>query len=231
VSKIYKQTYDPIALPDRIELSDKASIDAATSFSRLMAKRHTVRHYSDRSVDYSIIKACIRAAGFSPSGANQQPWHFVAISSKKIKQKIRQAAEEEEENFYAGKGGDEWINALEPIGTDATKEHLEKAPWLIVIFAQRYGVNESGKKYKHYYVTESVGIAVGILITALHQAGLVSLTHTPNPMRFLNKICDRPESNRAVMILVVGHPAKDATVPAAAKYKKPLGEILTTLMD
>ena len=231
MSKIYKQTYDPIALPDRIELSDKASIDAATSFSRLMAKRHTVRHYSDRSVDYSIIKACIRAAGFSPSGANQQPWHFVAISSKKIKQKIRQAAEEEEENFYAGKGGDEWINALEPIGTDATKEHLEKAPWLIVIFAQRYGVNESGKKYKHYYVTESVGIAVGVLITALHQAGLVSLTHTPNPMRFLNKICDRPESNRAVMILAVGHPAKDATVPAAAKYKKPLGEILTTLMD
>ena len=231
MSKIYKQTYDPVALPDRIELSDKASIDAAASFSRLMAKRHTVRHYSDRSVDYSIIKACIRAAGFSPSGANQQPWHFVAISSKKIKQKIRQAAEEEEENFYAGKGGDEWINALEPIGTDATKEHLEKAPWLIVIFAQRYGVNESGKKYKHYYVTESVGIAVGILITALHQAGLVSLTHTPNPMRFLNKICDRPESNRAVMILAVGHPAKDATVPAAAKYKKPLGEILTTLMD
>ena len=225
------KTYQPIPLPDRIKLNDKAAIESANSFSQLMAKRHTVRHYSDRLVDRQLIETCIRAAGFSPSGANQQPWHFVAIANKKIKQKIRQVAEKEERNFYAGKGGDEWISALEPIGTDATKEHLEKAPWLIVVFAERFGVDDNGKKYKHYYVTESVGIAVGILITALHQAGLVSLTHTPNPMRFLNKICDRPESNRAVMILAVGHPAKDATVPAAAKRKKTLNKILTILLD
>ena len=225
------KTYQPIPLPDRIKLNDKAAIESANSFSQLMAKRHTVRHYSDRLVNRQLIETCIRAAGFSPSGANQQPWHFVAIANKKIKQKIRQAAEKEERNFYAGKGGDEWISALEPIGTDATKEHLEKAPWLIVVFAERFGVDDNGKKYKHYYVTESVGIAVGILITALHQAGLVSLTHTPNPMRFLNKICDRPESNRAVMILAVGHPAKDATVPAAAKRKKTLNKILTILLD
>jgi len=226
-----KENYLPIPLPDRLDLSDEEALQAAVSFSQLMAKRHTVRHFSDRTVDLSVIKSCVRAAGFSPSGANQQPWHFVAISNSKIKQRIRQAAEVEEQNFYAGKGGDEWINALEPIGTDATKEHLEKAPWLIVIFAERYGVDDDGEKVKHYYVTESVGIAVGVLITALHQSGLVSLTHTPNPMRFLSEICDRPESNRAVMILAVGHPSKDATVPAAAKKKKPLKEILTILLD
>lgn len=225
-----KKNYLPIPLPDRLELSDEESLQAAISFSQLMAKRHTVRHFSDRAVDLSVIESCVRAAGLSPSGANQQPWHFVAISNSKTKQRIRQAAEAEEQNFYGGKGGDEWISALEPIGTDATKEHLEKAPWLIVIFAERYGVDGNGEKYKHYYVTESVGIAVGVLITALHQSSLVSLTHTPNPMRFLNEICERPESNRAVMILAVGHPSKDATVPSAAKQKKSLAEILTVLV-
>ena len=226
-----KKSYVPIPLPDRLELNNEEALQAAISFSKLMAKRHTVRHFSDQAVDIAVIESCIRAAGFSPSGANQQPWHFVAISNSKIKQKIRQAAEAEEQNFYAGKGGDEWISALEPIGTDSTKEHLERAPWLVVVFAERYGVNDKGEKYKHYYVTESVGIAVGVLITALHQSGLVSLTHTPNPMRFLNEICTRPESNRAVMILAVGHPTKDATVPATAKKKKPLNEILTILLD
>jgi len=226
-----EQSYNPIPLPDRIELSDEEALRAAISFSKLMAKRHTVRHFSERAVNLSVIEACIRAAGFSPSGANQQPWHFVAIANKKVKQKIRQAAEVEEQHFYAGKGGNEWLHALEPIGTDSSKQHLEKAPWLIVIFAQRYGVDVNGEKYKHYYVTESVGIAVGVLITALHQSGLVSLTHTPNPMRFLNEICDRPKSNRAVMILAAGHPSAGATVPAAAKQKKPLEEILTILLD
>ena len=225
------QGYRHIPLPDRIELSDEEALRAAILFSKLMAKRHTVRHFSEREVDLSVIESCIRAAGFSPSGANQQPWHFVAIANKNLKQKIREAAEAEEQNFYSGKGGDEWISALEPIGTDATKAHLEKAPWLIVVFAERYGVDDNGKKVKHYYVTESVGIAVGVLITALHQSGLVSLTHTPNPMRFLNEICERPESNRAVMILAVGHPSQDATVPVAAKKKKALEEILTILLD
>ena len=225
-----KKNYLPIPLPDRLELSDEESLQAAISFSQLMAKRHTVRHFSDRAVDLSVIESCVRAASLSPSGANQQPWHFVAISNSKIKQRIRQAAEAEEQNFYGGKGGDEWINALEPIGTDATKEHLEKAPWLVVVFAERYGVDDKRERYKHYYVTESVGIAVGVLITALHQSGLVSLTHTPNPMRFLNEICERPESNRAVMVLAVGHPSKDATVPSAAKQKKSLAEILTVLV-
>ena len=226
-----KKNYLPIPLPDRLELNDEEALQAAISFSKLMAKRHTVRHFSDRAVDLSVVESCVRAAGFSPSGANQQPWHFVAISNSKIKQRIRQAAEVEEQNFYSGKGGDEWINALEPLGTGATKEHLEKAPWLIVIFAERYGVDGNGEKYKHYYVTESVGIAAGVLITALHQSGLASLTHTPNPMRFLNEICERPESNRAVMILAVGHPSKDATVPTAAKQKKSMSEILTILLD
>ena len=225
-----KQGYMPTPLPDRLELSDDEALQAAISFSKLMAKRHTVRYFSERKIDISVIRECICAAGHSLSGACQQPWYFVAIADKKIKQKIRQAAEIEEENFYAGKGGDEWINALEPIGTDATKEHLEKAPWRIVIFAERYGVDDNGEKYKHYYVTESVGIAVGVLITALHQSDLVSLTHTPSPMRFLNEICERPESNRALMILAVGHPSKDATVPAAMQ-KKPLEEILTILLD
>ena len=143
------------------------------------------------------------------------------------KNQIRAAAEEEEKKFYAGGAGDEWIKALEPIGTNAAKPHLEQAPWLIVIFAERYGEFSDGQRYKNYYVPESVGIASGFLITALHQAGLVSLTHTPNPMTFLNELCDRPASNKPIMILAVGHPADDATVPAIAKIKKPLDAIFT----
>jgi nitroreductase len=153
----------------------------------------------------------------------------VAIRNPDVKAEIRKAAEKEEEAFYAGGGGDEWIKALEPIGTGPEKPHLEIAPWLIVIFAQRYGEFDDGTKYKNYYVNESVGIATGFLIAALHHAGLSTLTHTPNPMKFLNELLDRPKSEKPVMILAVGHPSDEATVPAVAKMKKPLEEILTVL--
>ncbi|MGB7320141.1 MAG: nitroreductase family protein, partial [Albidovulum sp.] len=156
-----------------------------------------------------------------------QPWHFVAISQPQMKAQIRAAAEAEEETFYAGGGGEEWLKALEPIGTGVAKPHLDIAPWLIVVFAQRYGVTKNGERYKNYYVPESVGIATGFLIAALHHAGLSVLTHTPNPMKFLTGLCDRPESEKPVMILAVGHASDEATVPAVAKIKKPLDEILT----
>jgi nitroreductase len=219
--------YRPLPLPDRVSRSDAEALQAAEAFRDYMRKRHSVRDFRPDPVPEEVIAACIAAAGSAPSGANQQPWHFVAISDPAMKARIRAAAEEEERAFYAGGGGDEWLRALEPIGTGASKPHLEIAPWLIVIFAQRYGIGPDGQRRKHYYVPESVGIATGILIAALHHAGLSTLTHTPNPMKFLNALCARPDSEKPVMILVVGHPASDATVPAAAKIKKPLDEILT----
>lgn len=219
--------YEPIPLPDRAELSDDEMREAAHRFLCLMQKRHTVREYSERPVELQVISDCVATAGTAPSGANHQPWHFVAISDPEMKAKIRMAAEQEEENFYDGGAGAEWLKALEPIGTGADKPHLEKAPWLIVVFAQRWGVSKDGERYKNYYVPESVGIATGFLLTALHNAGLVSLTHTPNPMKFLNELCGRPDSEKPVMIIAVGHPAEDATIPAVAKMKKPLDEILT----
>jgi len=220
-------SYEPQPLPDRRELSDAEMAQAAQDFFDLMKTRHTVRDYSDRPVDGAVIAKCVETAGRAPSGANHQPWHFVAIADPAMKAEIHRAAEAEEEKFYAGGAGDEWLKALEPIGTGVSKPHLEEAPWLIVIFAQRYGVTREGTRYKNYYVPESVGIATGFLIAALHNAGLSALTHTPNPMRFLNELCDRPESEKPVMILAVGHPAAHATVPAVAKMKKPLDEILT----
>jgi iodotyrosine deiodinase len=220
-------SYRPLPLPDRVSLPDAEALKAAEAFRDYMRKRHSVRDFRPDPVPEPVIAACIAAAGSAPSGANHQPWHFVAIADPAMKSAIRAAAEEEEREFYAGGGGDEWLRALEPIGTGASKPHLDSAPWLIVIFAQRYGVTADGHRYKNYYVPESVGIATGILIAALHHAGLSTLTHTPNPMRFLNGLCDRPESEKPVMILVVGHPAEGATVPEVAKIKKPLGEILT----
>ena len=198
-------------------------------FKEYMLKRHTIRDFSDRKVEFEIIKKAIQIAGSAPSGANHQPWHFVAISNPDIKKKIRKAAEIEEEKFYSGGASDEWIKALEPIGTNADKPHLEIAPWLIIIFAERFGTFDDGSKYKNYYVPESVGIATGFLITALHKAGLSVLTHTPNPMSFLNNLCNRPKSNKPIMILTVGHPSEDATVPKVAKIKKDISEILTVL--
>ncbi|MBV6636351.1 MAG: nitroreductase family protein [Mameliella sp.] len=219
--------YEAVDLPDRVSMPDEEMVRAAAQFHDRMKQRHSVREFSDRSVPKEVIEDCIRAAGTAPSGANHQPWHFVAISSPGIKSRIRAAAEEEERRFYDGAAGDEWLRALEPIGTGPEKPHLEIAPWLIVVFAQRYGQFDDGTRFKNYYVPESVGIATGFLLAALHHAGLVSLTHTPNPMRFLNELLGRPESEKPVMILATGHPAPDAKVPAVAKIKKPLDEILT----
>jgi nitroreductase len=220
-------SYEAVKLPTRPEMTDEDMQKAALDYYNTMKQRHTVRDFIDREVPEEVIQNCIRTAGSAPSGANHQPWHFVAIRNPEIKHEMRLAAEAEEEKFYAGGGGDEWIKALEPIGTNAEKAHLDIAPWLIVIFAQRYGVFEDGTRFKNYYVPDSVGIATGFLISALHHAGLYSLTHTPNPMRFLNKLLGRPDHEKAVMILAVGHASKDATVPGVAKIKKPLSEILT----
>lgn len=219
--------YEPLPLPDRRTLTDAQAREAVTEFLALMRQRHTVRDFSDRPVPRDVISDCVRIAGLAPSGANHQPWHFSAISDPAMKSRIRAAAEQEEERFYAGGAGDEWLRALEPIGTGVEKPHLDVAPWLIVIFAQRYGLTNDGDRYKNYYVPESVGIATGFLIAALHTAGLSCLTHTPNPMKFLTDLCGRPDHEKPVMILAVGHPAEDATVPAVAKIKKPLDEILT----
>jgi len=224
-----KLTYEAIPLPDRANMTDEEMQKAALAFYERIKTRHSTREFSDKPVPQEIIESCIRTAGSAPSGANHQPWHFVAIKNPDIKHQIRLAAEEEEKAFYAGGGGDEWIKALEPIGTGPEKPHLEIAPWLIVIFAQRYGEFDDGTRYKNYYVNESVGIATGFLLTALHQAGLSTLTHTPNPMKFLNVLLNRPQSEKPVMIIPVGHPTEDATVPVVAKIKKPLDEILTVL--
>jgi nitroreductase len=199
----------------------------AEAFLARMRKRRTVRDYSDRAVPRELIETALRVAGTAPSGANQQPWSFVCISDPEKKRQIREGAEEEERAFYAGRAGQEWLEALAHLGTDADKPFLETAPWLIVIFAQRWGHDASGRKIKHYYVPESVGIATGFLIAALHDAGLATLTHTPAPMNFLNAICERPDNEKALILLVVGYPAEGCQVPAIGK--KPLEEIATFL--
>ena len=219
--------YTPIPLPDYKEIEDSTSEAASREFLQAMKGRHSVRHYAKRPVARVIIENAISTAGRAPSGANQQPWHFVAIQDPEMQLRIRAAAEAEEQAFYAGGGGDEWIQALEPLGTTAHKPHLTDAPWLIIVFAQRYGLTPDNQRYKHYYVPESVGIATGVLITALHQAGLASLVHTPNPMRFLNQMCQRPAHEKPVMILPVGYPAQGATIPKASTYKKPLDSIMS----
>lgn len=218
-------TYEAVPLPDRLDYSDDEMRSHAAAFLAHMRKRHSIRSFSDRAVPRAVIADCIRAAGSAPSGANHQPWFFAAISSVDLKARIRAEAEEEERKFYAGGAPDDWIKALEPIGTTAEKPHLTIAPWLVVVFAQRWGTFDDGSRYKNYYVPESVGIATGVLLTALHTAGLSTLTHTPNPMKFLNEALGRPEAEKPTMIIAVGHPAQDATVPAVAKIKKPLGEI------
>ena len=219
--------YEALALPDRVQLPDDQALRAAEGFRDYMRKRHSVRQYSNRMVPQAVITACIEAACTAPSGANHQPWHFVAIRNPAMKAQIRAAAEEEERAFYSGGAGDEWLAALEPIGTGVEKPHLTQAPWLIVVFAQRYGLTEDGARYKNYYVPESVGIATGMLITALHQAGLVCLEHTPNPMKFLAELCGRPAQEKPVMILPVGYPDEAATVPAVAKRKKPADQVMS----
>ena len=222
-----KINHTPLPLPDRANMSDAEMLAASAAFYAHIKKRHSVRDFCTRPVPREVIENCVLAAGTAPSGANHQPWHFAAISGAEMKHRIRLQAEAEEQTFYDGGAGDEWLKALEPIGTDADKPHLDIAPWLIVVFAQRWGQFDDGARFKNYYVPESVGIATGFLLTALHTAGLVTLTHTPNPMKFLTEALGRPDSEKPVMIIAVGHPAEDATVPAVAKLKKPLGEILS----
>ncbi len=197
----------------------------ATEFRQQMQRRRTVRYFSNRTVSREVIEECLLTAGTAPSGANLQPWHFVVVSDPAIKHRIRVEAEAEEHEFYTRKAPKEWLEALAPLGTDEHKPFLEAAPYLIVIFAQSYGVLADGRKVKNYYVQESVGIATGMLITAVHNAGLVSLTHTPSPMGFLNEILGRPTNEKPFLILVVGYPAENAVVPDIGK--KPLEEIAT----
>lgn len=197
----------------------------AEAFYRELRRRRTVRDFSDRPVPKPIIDHCLLAAGTAPSGANMQPWHFAAVSDPEIKSKIRAAAEEEERQFYREKAPQEWLDALAPLGTDEHKPFLETAPWLIAIFVLRHGVLPDGRNVKHYYALESVGIATGMLIAAVHQAGLASLTHTPSPMNFLNRLLGRPANERPFLLLVVGYPEDDAEVPVITK--KPLEDIAT----
>ncbi len=197
----------------------------AADFHSDIARRRTIRDFSDRTVPRSVIEDCIKAAGTAPSGANMQPWSFVAVTDTDVKRRIRVAAEEEEQEFYDHRAPQEWLDALAPLGTDPNKPFLENAPYLIAIFAQNFGVLPDGRQVKHYYATESVGIATGILLTALHNAGLASLTHTPSPMGFLNEILGRPANERPYLLIVTGYPANDATVPDITK--KNLDEIAT----
>ncbi len=189
----------------------------SAQFLERMAARRTVRDYSDRPVPREVIENAVRTASLAPSGANQQPWTFVCISDAAIKSRIRIAAEEEERAFYEGRAGEEWLEALRHLGTDWRKPFLETAPWLIAIFGHRHGTGPRGEKVKHYYVPESVGIASGFLIAALHDAGLATLTHTPSPMGFLNEICGRPDNEKAYILLVAGYPAPGCEVPVIDK--------------
>lgn len=197
----------------------------AADFYRDMSRRRTVRHFSDRPIPKDVIEDCVRAAATAPSGANLQPWHFVLISDPAVKRQIRVAAEEEEREFYGKRAPQEWLDALAPLGTDVDKPFLETAPLLVAIFVQRYGVLPDGRVMKHYYANESTGIAAGMLITAIHNAGLASLTHTPSPMGFLNRILRRPDNEKPFLLLVVGYPAEDAVVPEIGK--KSFAEVAT----
>jgi nitroreductase len=197
----------------------------ARTFNQDLQRRRTIRDFSDRPVPREIIEDCLRAAGSAPSGANLQPWHFVVVSDPAVKRRIREGAEQEEREFYATRAPQEWLDALEPLGTDEHKPFLEVAPYLIAIFAKRYGVTAEGRKFKHYYAQESLGIAAGFLIAALHHAGLATLTHTPSPMGFLNEILDRPDNERPFLLLVTGYPSEDAAVPDIER--KALDEIAT----
>ena len=202
-----------IALPPMPSMTDEERVAAAKAFADDLARRRTVRDYAPTPVPRAVIEQCLRAAGTAPSGANQQPWRFVAVQDTDIKHRIREAAEAEERAFYAHRAPAEWLGALAPLGTDADKPFLETAPWLIGIFYERFGIDPEGGKVKRYYPHESVGIATGILIAALHRAGLATLTHTPSPMGFLNDILGRPKNEMAYLLLVVGHPAADCRVP------------------
>ncbi len=216
----------PYVLPD---LADAERTARAEAMHHLLAARRTCRDFAPDPVPRAVIAHAIGAAGTAPSGANHQPWHFAVIGSPDKKRAIRLAAEEEERAFYAGKAGAEWLSALAPLGTDADKPFLEIAPWLIVVFAQRKGGIAEDGQAQNYYVTESVGIACGMLLATLHASGLATLTHTPSPMGFLREICGRPEHEKPLMIVVVGKPAPGAMTPEHAARKKPLETITSWL--
>jgi len=205
------------------------SLERASAFAARVARRRTVRDFSPDPVPRALVEQCLLAAGSAPSGANQQPWHFVAVGRDDgdRRRRLRAAAEAEEREFYATRAPAEWLAALAPLGTDAEKPFLEIAPWLIAVFVQAHGVAADGSVVKHYYATESVGLATGILITALHDAGLATLTHTPSPMGFLNTLLGRPSNERPFLLLVVGYPAEGAQVPDITR--KPLDQIATFL--
>src|SRR5918997_994890 len=193
----------------------------AQAFYEDIRRRRTVRDFSDRPVPREVIELALLAAGTAPSGANLQPWHFAVITDRETKRQIREAAEAEERDFYNGRARQEWLDALAPVGTDENKSFLETAPMLIAIFGQRSSPGPNGRKVKNYYVPESVGIATGFMIASLHAAGLVTLTHTPSPMGFLNGICHRPEAEKPYILLVVGYPTEDCRVPVHGGIKKP----------
>jgi nitroreductase len=210
-------------LPDFREYPPHEMAQRASEFYADLRRRRSVRQFSDRLVPRAVIEDCLRAAGTAPSGANKQPWSFIVVSDPAVKRRIREGAEEQERALYEHRASEEWLEALAPLGTDARKPFLEQAPYLIVVFAQRYGLAEGGSQVKHYYVSESVGIATGILVAALHHAGLGLLTYTPSPMRFLGEILERPPNERPFLLLAVGYPAQDARVPDI--QKKSLDEI------
>ncbi len=221
--------YPQLPYPALPELSDAERLArAAASYGRLRTRR-TCREFADAPVPREVIEQAILAAGTAPSGANHQPWHFAVVSSPEKRREIRLGAEAEERAFYAGKAGKEWLEALAPLGTDESKPFLEIAPWLIVVFGQRRGGPDPSDHRQNYYVTESVGIAAGLLLATLHEAGLATLTHTPAPMKFLNAICQRPADEKPLMLIVVGHPAEGATVPVHATKRKPLEQIASWL--
>lgn len=195
------------------KLDEESMLQEAQEFFQLMSRRRSVRDFSEQSVPQAVLENALRAAGTAPSGANMQPWHFVVVQNSAVKKRIREAAEIEERELYEHRANDEWLQALAPLGTDAKKPFLERAPALIAIFLKKFSVGETGKKHKNYYTAESVGIATGILITALHKSGLATLTHTPSPMKFLGEILERPSYERPFMLLVCGYPANDARVP------------------
>jgi nitroreductase len=208
-----KKKYPFVPLTDYREYPLEEMRERLAEFYTDVSRRRTVREFSDKPVPRDVIELALRAAGTAPSGANLQPWHFVVVSGAQTRKRIREAAEAEEREFYEHRASPEWLKALEPLGTDSDKPFLETAPYLIAVFLQKYSNLEDGGKVKHYYPAESTGLATGLLITALHRAGLACLTHTPSPMKFLNEILDRPLSERPFLLLVTGYPAPDAMVP------------------
>ena len=217
-------TFKPVPLKfTRLEPAE--ALERSRAFLGLMETRRSVRHFSPEPVPFELVENAIRTAGTAPSGANQQPWTFVVVSDPAMKEQIREAAEHEEELLYTERASEQYLDALEPIGTDWIKPHITDAPYLIAVFEQAWSWDENGRKHKHYYVRESVGIAVGFLLASLHAAGLATLTHSPAPMSFLNRILNRPENERPFILIPVGYPAPDAQVPDIALKKKSLEEI------